>query len=49
MRRVSLTPVLLGPAAIRQLARALAQPPQLHSITVGLDPAPYTTFRPKVL
>eukprot|EP00198_Chlamydomonas_reinhardtii_P006096 XP_001695432.1 predicted protein [Chlamydomonas reinhardtii] len=49
MRRVSLTPVLLGPAAIRQLARALAQPPQLHSITVGLDPAPYTTFMPKEL
>ncbi|KAG2430236.1 hypothetical protein HXX76_010334 [Chlamydomonas incerta] len=49
MRRISLTPVLLAPAAIRQLGRALAQPSQLHSITVGLDPAPFTTFMPREL
>ena len=48
LRRISLTPVALGPAAIRQLARALSVLPELHSLTVGLDPAPFTTFMPPV-
>eukprot|EP00198_Chlamydomonas_reinhardtii_P006110 XP_001695446.1 predicted protein [Chlamydomonas reinhardtii] len=49
LRRISLTPVALGPAAIRQLARALSVLPELHSLTVGLDPAPFTTFMPPEL
>ncbi|KAG2430210.1 hypothetical protein HXX76_010309 [Chlamydomonas incerta] len=49
LRRISLTPVALGPAAIRQLARALSVLPELHSLTVGLDPAPFTTFMPTEL
>ncbi len=48
LRRVSLTPVALSPAAIRQLGRLLAPLPELGSLTVGLDPAPYTTFMPRV-
>eukprot|EP00198_Chlamydomonas_reinhardtii_P006092 XP_001695428.1 predicted protein [Chlamydomonas reinhardtii] len=47
LRRVSLTPVALSPAAIRQLGRLLAPLPELESLTVGLDPAPYTTFMPR--
>ncbi|KAG2447759.1 hypothetical protein HYH02_007217 [Chlamydomonas schloesseri] len=49
LRRVSLTPVALGPVAIRQLARVLSLLPELHSLTVGLDPAPFTTFMPTEL
>lgn len=45
---MSLTPVALSPAAIRQLGRLLAPLPELESLTVGLDPAPYTTFMPRV-
>ncbi|GLI61591.1 hypothetical protein VaNZ11_004008 [Volvox africanus] len=47
LRRVTLAPVALGPTAIRQLGKALAPQPYLHSLIVGMDPAPPATWMPK--
>ncbi|GLC46375.1 hypothetical protein PLESTB_001768500 [Pleodorina starrii] len=47
LRRVTLAPVALGPPAIRQLGKALAPQPYLHSLIVGMDPAPPATWMPK--
>ncbi|EFJ53274.1 hypothetical protein VOLCADRAFT_120244 [Volvox carteri f. nagariensis] len=47
LRRVTLAPVALGPTAIRQLGKALAPQPYLHSLLVGMDPAPPATWMPR--
>ncbi|KAG2492369.1 hypothetical protein HYH03_009317 [Edaphochlamys debaryana] len=47
LRRVSFTPVALSPTAVRQLGRMVCGQASLHSLIVGMDPAPNATWMPK--